>query len=272
MMFMNEIPTLCISISKNPSSFGYVVHNAGYKKLELNYFYMPFKIDDLKSVITSMRVLGIQGCGVSMPFKETVIPLLDELDPISKKIKSVNTIVNNHGILKGYNTDVVGAFEALKKCNVDSDDVILILGSGGATRSILNALQKLSIKKIFVCSRNSKTALALKDEFGIDVIPWEERNDFNADLLINSTPIGMNTTDPTPLTENAIKKFKKVMDVVVTLKNTKLIEIAIKNNSKVSDGKIMSLYQAAEQFRLYTGMTPPINVMKKAADDYYEEM
>ena len=82
----------------------------------------------------------------------------------------------------------------------------------------------------------------------------------------------MNTTDPTPLTENVIKKFKKVMDVIVTLKNTKLIEIAIKNNSKVSDGKIMSLYQAAEQFRLYTGITPQINVMKKAADDYYEEM
>ena len=78
MMFMNEIPTLCISISKNPSSFGYVVHNAGYKKLKLNYFYMPFKIDDLKSVITSMRVLGIRGCGVSMPFKEKVIPFCEK--------------------------------------------------------------------------------------------------------------------------------------------------------------------------------------------------
>ena len=111
MMFMNEIPTLCISISKNPSSFGYVVHNAGYKKLKLNYFYMPFKIDDLKSVITSMRVLGIRGCGVSMPFKETVIAVTGSgavsglgnpfSEPVSISILAVIILLKSYVIWSG---------------------------------------------------------------------------------------------------------------------------------------------------------------------------
>tara|TARA_B100001996_G_C18627563_1_gene580415 strand:- start:578 stop:1396 length:819 start_codon:yes stop_codon:yes gene_type:complete len=272
MRIMNKIPTLCISISKNPSNFGYIVHNAGYKELNLNYFYLPFKIDNLQSAIQSIKTLGIRGCGVSMPFKEAIIPLLDELDPISKKIKSVNTIVNNNGKLKGYNTDVVGAYHSLKKICNNSDDKVLILGSGGVVRSILEALKKIQIKKIFLSSRNSKSAHILKNEFKIDLIPWEERNEFDGDLLINATPIGMNIIDSTPITENNIQNFKKIMDVVVTAKNTKLIEIALKNNSEITDGKTMSLYQAAEQFRLYTGMEPPIDIMKRALVDYYGEM
>jgi shikimate dehydrogenase len=272
MVFMNKLPTLCISISKNPSNFGYIVHNAGYRELGLNYYYIPFKINDLKSAIISIRTLGIRGCGVSMPFKEKIIPLLDELDPTVKKIKSVNTIVNEKGILKGYNTDVIGSLEAVKKCHVESNDRILILGSGGVTRAILFALKKLNLKKIFVCSRNSDAKLILKKEFNVDTLSWEERNEFKGDFLINSTPIGMNSMDKPPIVEETIKGFGKVMDVVVSHNDSKLIEIAKKNKSEVSDGKVMSLYQAAEQFRLYTGIPAPINTMKKAFEVYQEEI
>ena len=97
---------ICISISSDPGNFGKIVHNAGYKALGLNWIYIPFKVTNLQDTIKGIRALGIRGCSVSMPFKETVIPFLDKLAPIAKKTKAVNTIVNDNGYLIGSNTDV----------------------------------------------------------------------------------------------------------------------------------------------------------------------
>jgi len=90
-------PTLCISVAEKPGKFGITVHNAGYRALGLNFLYKTFAINDIKGAIIGVRSLGIRGCSVSMPFKEKVIPFLDRLDPLAKKIGAVNTIVNDNG-------------------------------------------------------------------------------------------------------------------------------------------------------------------------------
>ena len=105
----------CISVAKNPGKFGETVHNAGYDVLGLPFQYKAFSTNDISGVIKGVRALGIRGCSVSMPFKETVVPYLDRLDPLAKKIGAVNTIVNKNNTLIGYNTDFYGAKECLKR-------------------------------------------------------------------------------------------------------------------------------------------------------------
>lgn len=125
--------TLCISVAKNPGKFGITVHNAAFRSLGLNFIYKTFSVTDIAGVITGVRALGIRGCSISMPFKESVIPHLDQLDPIAKKIGAVNTVVNKHGHLIGYNTDVIGAYESLKTLNASNNTSILLLGAGGVS-------------------------------------------------------------------------------------------------------------------------------------------
>jgi len=145
---------ICISISEKPGNFGKIIHNAGYEELGLDWIYIPFKITNLENTIKGIRALNIRGCSVSMPFKEKVIPFLDEIDSLAKKIGSVNTIVNNNGILKGYNTDFIGFQKSFKKLHVMKHEKILILGSGGVAKSILVGLQNLKFRNIYICSRN----------------------------------------------------------------------------------------------------------------------
>src|SRR5688500_12661004 len=107
--------TLCGSISLHPVSLGAAMHLAGYAALGLSYTYVPFGVTDLAGAIAAMRVLGIRGLGISMPYKQSVIELLDDLDPVAAKIGAVNTVVNDEGRLSGYNTDCVGALRALEE-------------------------------------------------------------------------------------------------------------------------------------------------------------
>ena len=107
--------TLCISIAQKSGMFGTIIHNAGFKALKLNFMYKAFAINDLEGAINGVRALGIKGCSVSMPYKEKVIRYLDSLHPLAKRARAVNTIVNTDGYLTGYNTDILGVEECLKK-------------------------------------------------------------------------------------------------------------------------------------------------------------
>jgi len=140
-------PTLCISVAEKPGKFGITVHNAGYRALGLNFMYKTFAINDIKGAIIGVRSLGIRGCSVSMPFKEKVIPFLDRLDPLAKKIGAVNTVVNDNGSLVGYNTDVIAVEKSLKQLQIKNDKSIIIFGAGGVSRAILVALKNLKLKK-----------------------------------------------------------------------------------------------------------------------------
>jgi shikimate dehydrogenase len=264
-------PTLCISVAEKPGKFGITVHNAGYRALGLNFMYKTFAINDIKGAIIGVRSLGIRGCSVSMPFKEKVIPFLDRLDPLAKKIGAVNTIVNDNGHLIGYNTDVIAVEKSLKPLQIKNDKDIIIFGAGGVSRAILVALKNLKLKNITVANRTTRKGERLAKEFNVNFIQWSKRENVKAEVLINATSIGMfPNIFSSPISKNKIKNSQIVMDVVATPPKTKLIKIANKQGKITVDGLKLSLYQAFTQFKLYTGRNPPIQVMQKAATTLYE--
>ena len=264
-------PTLCISVAEKPGKFGITVHNAGYRALGLNFMYKTFAINDIKGAIIGVRSLGIRGCSVSMPFKEKVIPFLDRLDPLAKKIGAVNTIVNDNGQLIGYNTDVIAVEKSLKPLQIKNDKDIIIFGAGGVSRAILVALKNLKLKNVTLTNRTKRKGEKLAKEFNVNFIQWSKRENVKADVIINATSIGMiPNIFSSPISKKKIKNSQIVMDVVVTPPKTKLIKIANKQGKITVDGLKLSLYQAFTQFKLYTGRNPPIQVMQKAATTLYE--
>ena len=263
---------LCVSLSSNPGKFGTVVHNAGYRSLGLDWSYVACATNNLKDSIQAIRTLGIRGCSISMPFKEDVMKYLDKIDTVAKKIGAVNTIVNNKGKLTGYNTDYIGAKESLKLLKPAKKHNFLVLGTGGATRSILFALDNLGFTKITISGRNYIKAKKLADKFDSEVISWNEREKCTNEVLINATPIGMYpNTRYSPVSKIYIKNLKYVMDIISNPTETRLIKNAKSLKIKDSNGLTMSLFQARAQFKLYTGLNLPMEVMKKAVSKYYKK-
>jgi len=264
MRLINKDTKLCISISEKPSNFGNTLHNELFKELDLNFIYKSFKIKNLKGAIDAIRVLNISGCGVSMPFKEKVIPYLDEMDPLSKSINAVNTIVNTNGRLKGYNTDVYGAIEAFKKFNVNKNNSVFMLGAGGVAKAFLLALKKMKINKIYISNRKMKRLTKLKKIAKFEIINWKDKNNFNADIIINATSIGMYPKiNEMIFSKNNIINSKVVIDVVVNPLKSRLILESEKLKKKICPGYIMSMHQARRQFYLYTGINPRLSVLEK---------
>lgn len=261
---------ICISISERPGKYGTVVHNAGYKALGLNFFYKAFATNDVKGAILGVRALRIRGCSVSMPFKEKVIPLLDELDVMAQRVKAVNTIVNDNGRLIGYNTDVLGIKNSLQKLKISKNKKIIVLGSGGVARAVLVALKILKFKNITISNRTTKKGKMLAKEFKINFLEWPKRNIFEANVIINATSIGMYPNDDMlPIEENSIKNAEIIIDLVASPPNTKLIRLSKKYKKISTKGSQLALNQAYEQFRLYTGKKPPIDIMEKAVKEYF---
>ena len=258
--------TLCISVAARPSRFGITVHNAGYRALGLDFLYKAFQVSDIAGAMAGVRALGIRGCSVSMPFKEAVIAHLDSVDRLADAVGAVNTVVNEGGRLTGYNTDVGGAFEALKPCGPVPNDRVVVMGAGGVARAVLQALRSHGLSNVTVCARRPDAARSVAERFGVVAAEWEKREVLPAEILVNATPVGMAPdTDSMPVSAKAAGRYRIVMDVVASPPITRLVEKARRAGAETVDGLTMTLYQACAQFRLYTGREAPFDVMQEAA-------
>lgn len=261
---INKDTQLCISVASRPSNFGTTLHNAGYMALGLNFAYKAFGISDIEGAITGVRALGIRGCSVSMPFKETVVPYLDALDETASIVGAVNTIVNKAGHLTGYNTDVIGARAALESLRACPSESVLLLGAGGAARAILLALRQLGLNRVRVANRDLEKIQKLNIILSCQPVAWAERQRVQADIVINATSVGMSpNAESMPLEEAFIHQSRAVMDVVISPIETKLIGCARSAGKAVAPGYLMSLEQAMAQFTLYTGVEPPREMMER---------
>ena len=262
---VNKDTQLCISVASRPSNFGTTLHNAAYAALGLNFVYKAFEISDLAGALTGVRALNIRGCSVSMPFKEAAVPLLDHLDEVARAVGAINSIVNNSGTLIGYNTDVVGANQALKYIQARPSDKVLLLGAGGVARAVAFALQQMGFSQVKVSNRNLKKIKRIDSILPCEIVPWEERNNVLADLLINATSLGMSPdVNHSPIDVKFLRQARAVIDVVASPLETSLVKLARSMGKDVAPGYLMSLEQAAEQFRLYTGKVAPKDVMKQS--------
>ncbi|WP_437869929.1 shikimate dehydrogenase [Sorangium sp. So ce363] len=257
--------TLCGSMSRHPVTTGAAMHLAGYRALGLDFTYIPFAVTDVEGATRGMRALGIRGLGVSMPYKQAVIPLLDELDPVAERIGAVNTIVNNDGRLRGYNTDWIGAVRALEEVTQLGGARVLLLGAGGAARAVAFGLAERGAS-VTVANRDLEKARQLAAAVGGAAVPLDAAA-LSPDhgVLVNATSLGMAEVDPrSPVPEEVLRDGLLVMDIVYKPMITELVASARRRGATAVHGGRMLLHQAAEQFRLYTGREPPLDAMDEA--------
>ena len=160
---------LCISLSARPSNVGTRFHNYLYEQLGLDFVYKAFAPTDIAAAVAGIRGLGIRGAAVSMPYKQAVIPLIDEVDSTASVINAVNTIVNTSGHLKGFNTDFIAVRQLLGDAAIHPDASVLVLGSGGMARAVIAAVQDVGLNNRFINARNSEAATALATQYSAQV-------------------------------------------------------------------------------------------------------
>jgi len=265
---LNKDMTLCISLSARPSNNGTRFHNHLYEQLGLNWIYKAFAPTDLAQAIAGVRGLGIRGCAVSMPYKEDVIDLVDVMDPSAKAIDSVNTIVNDGGMLTAYNTDYTAIEQLLQRNAVPTDYSVWLLGAGGMAKATAAALRDAGFRNVTVIARNEKAGRALAGLYGF---AWRADVDSSgtADVLINVTPIGMAggpDSEALPFPQEAIDAAKVVFDVVALPAETPLVKAARAAGKQVITGADVATIQALEQFVLYTGIRPSDEQVRAAEE------
>lgn len=260
-----SFPILCGSLAGRASQVGVRVHNAAYRALGLNYTYVAFSIQDIRAAVEALRALSLRGCAVTMPFKETVIPYLDRLDPDAAAIGAVNTIVNDEGVLTGYNTDWLAARQALEEATPLGGKVVAVLGAGGAGRAVCYALARAGCA-VHVFNRTVERAQELAAAFHLaaahPLADLPQLADY--DILVNATSVGYRDPAAAPIPDDWIRPGKVVMDIVPEPPETRLLIAARARGAICVPGWRMRLLQAAAQFRLYTGLEPPLEVMQRA--------
>lgn len=166
MPILNKDMTLCISLAARASNLGTRFHNFLYEELGLNFIYKAFTTEDIEGAIRGVRALGIRGCSVSMPFKEAVIPLVDELDQSALAIESVNTIVNDGGKLIASNTDYEAIAELIAEHGISPTLPVLVRGAGGMAKAVVAAFRDAGFADLTVVARNEAAGSALAEKYG----------------------------------------------------------------------------------------------------------
>jgi len=255
-----------------------VMHNAAFQKLGIDYLYVPFRVrkEELEKAIAGMRALNIRGLNVTIPHKVEVISFLDKVDPLVEKIGAVNTIVNDGGVLTGYNTDATGFLQALLEKGVEpKGKTTVILGAGGASRAIsfilaergahlviLNRQLELDwaeelAQRISQIFNKEVKALVLNEGNLAEVL---ER----AEVLVNATSVGMSPNiDETPVPARLLKPGLVVFDSVYNPIKTGLLREAEAAGAQTIGGLDMLVWQGALAFEKWTGQKAPFELMKR---------
>ena len=271
------------------------LHNKWFKTSEIDGVYEKKKLEekDLKQIINKVKNDTIDGINVTVPFKKSVIPFLDELTPEANKVQSVNTILKKNNKVIGANTDIYGFEASLAYGNFKlKNKNIFILGAGGVVSSIVYVLKKMEVAKITISNRTEKKVEDLKKIYpDLEVINWGQNIDF--DMIINATSLGLGEKDKIGLdfsglefidskrsykSENDKKRkvttAKLFYDVIYMhgKKETDFLLTGKKLGHKTMDGSLMFLHQAAESFRIWHETQPRIDWDSKAQMEDLEDL
>jgi shikimate dehydrogenase len=240
------------------------LHNRGFARHHLPAVYKAWDVapGDLAAWVREMRRLPLRGASVTIPHKESIIPLLDGLTPAARRVGAVNTLFWRGDALTGDNTDLLGCIHAL---GGDVPARALILGAGGVARAVLAGLEQAGAGEILVAARSpEKTALLARD-FPCRPIPWEERfavlASWKQGLIVNATPLGMRgpLAGQSPLTDEAwppaASPEATACDTIYTPRETPFLRQARSRGWRAVDGLAFFLAQGLAQFRLWTGLS-----------------
>ena len=237
------------------------LHNHWIKKNKINAVYDKKQINenDIKSVISEVRNGKIEGINVTVPFKKSVIPFIDQLSSEAEEAQSVNTIYKENNKVLGHNTDISGFELAMRGKSYDiKGKKIFILGAGGVVPSIILALKKMGANKIILSNRTKKKAEQLKKNFSdLEIVDWGEVPEFN--IIINATSLGLNKEDEIKLDYAGLGPNKLFYDVIYNPKETKFLSKAKQFGNQTENGKMMFIYQAHQAFTLWHKVMPKID-------------
>ena len=245
------------------------MHNAAFAALGLNAAYVPFAVSprDLSEAVHAVRALNLRGVNITVPHKEQVLPFLDRIDPLAKRIGSVNTIVNDNGTLTGHNTDGRGFLKDIESQGfAPKNKTFLLVGSGGAGRAIAATLAWAGAKRIYLTDTDAARSRALSRRVPRSVcVPSTEWKALLAetDMLIHATPLGMHAGDPVLLKAQEIPSHLFVYDIIYN-RVTGLLKEAKKAKAKHSGGLGMLLFQGALAVELWTKKKAPAATMRSA--------
>ncbi|MDM7884661.1 shikimate 5-dehydrogenase [Curtobacterium sp. RHCKG23] len=266
MPILNKDMQVCISLAARPSNIGTRFHNFLYDELGLNFAYKAFTTTDLPGAVAGIRALGIRGCSVSMPFKEAVIPLVDVIEDSAEAIRSVNTVVNDDGVLTASNTDYEAVAALLRTHEVDPAARVVLRGSGGMAKAVTAAFRGAGFDHLTVVARNTTAGPALAEQYGFDWVPVEQQAP-EADVLVNVTPLGMRGADEDTLAfeQDRIDAASTVFDVVAFPAETPLVRAGRASGTRVVTGAEVIALQAARQFERYTGVALTDDQVQRAS-------
>ena len=237
------------------------LHNYWIKKNNIDAVYDKKQLNesDIEGVISKIKNDKIHGMNVTVPFKKSVIPFLDQLTPLAKEVQSVNTIFKKDNKVVGDNTDVGGFEKGLKYINYDlKNKSVFILGAGGVASSIILALKRLGAAKIILSNRTKEKADDLKKKYtDLEIINWGETPDFN--MIINATSLGLKSGDQIKLNYTDIGTNKLFYDIIYNPSKTKFLSKAEQFGNQIENGKMMFIYQAQLAFRIWHNILPKID-------------
>ncbi|MDO4305408.1 MAG: shikimate dehydrogenase [Eubacteriales bacterium] len=260
-----------------------LMHNEAFRQLGLDYVYLCFEVteDTLPEAVAGLKTCGIRGFNLTMPNKNKIVELLDELSPAAQMIGAVNTVVNENGRLIGYNTDGIGYMQAARDAGHDlTGKTITMMGAGGAATAICAQAALDGVNKIHIFARptsrfwtrtanlvrtiNSSTSCqaVLHDNGDMDALKEATAESY---LLLNATSVGMApNTDASIITDSSLFRPELVVsDVIYNPQETLLLRQAKEAGCQTFNGMYMLLYQGAEAFRLWTGTDMPIDLIKE---------
>jgi len=237
------------------------LHNYWIKSNNIDAIYEKKKLnkDELGDVVLKIKQKKIEGINVTVPFKKTIIPFLNELTAEAESTQSVNTLYLKDDKVIGHNTDIVGFETSIKKSkfNIFNKEV-LILGAGGVVPSIIFALKKMKVSKIKISNRTKDKAENLKKLFkDIEIIEWGEIPNF--DVIINATSIGLKKDDYINLDFTLISKNSFFYDVIYNPRETNFLKTGKSLGGTTLNGKLMFIYQALSSFNIWHGIEPRVN-------------
>lgn len=289
MQFQNKFNhnTKIVGVIGHPIKHSYspLMHNVAFELAGLNFIYLPFDVPaaSLKDSLKGMVALGIKGFNVTLPLKEKILPLLKDVSEEVNIIGAVNTIINDDGTLRGYNTDVNGIVESLTPYKDELTGAkVSVIGAGGATRSIIYSLIRyFKVGHINIINRTEQTAESMKEYFAakmlfnefkaFPLVPPDLIETFrDSKLIVNTTPMGMfpEVDDSATTIKDSFMKGQIVFDVVYNPLKTKLLRLAEQQGATIVTGLNMFVEQGAKSYELWTGGQMPKEKVLLALKSY----
>lgn len=269
-------------------SYSPFLQNYAFELKNLNFVYIPFDVprENLKNAVTAVLSLGLKGLNVTLPHKEKIIKFLDELAEEASIIGAVNTVVNDHGRLMGYNTDAYGIIETLLPFKEKiTNSKVTVIGAGGSARAVIyTLLRHFKPEEINIINRTHQKADTLANDFSLkmrydsfhtfELFPPDNVEILNTSkLIVNATTMGMypDVEDTITDIDESFNEDQIVFDLIYNPNKTKFLQLAENQGAKVVGGLKMLISQAAKSFELWTGVEMPASEIEAKLEQYIKK-